>query len=125
MNHEIAVGANFIWKRTLFAHGKMPVWMHFTGWASQEFGLITEGAGDYEVLVTTSPPDPDRNYTVGDDDLLAKNFAPYALSSGTAGNLVNSIYCMTGEEVFTEVWVWVKPKTPNVAVGVMFMLVSG
>lgn len=127
MNHEIAVGSDVVWKRTLYTQGKLPAWIHFTGWASEGFLLITEGAGDYEVLVTTEPPAPDRTYSVGDVDLLAKNYAPLAVTAqiGSGVALVNAIYCATGLETYTELWVWVKTRTPNVSVGVLITRATG
>lgn len=124
MNHEIAVGSTVVWKYTLFTQGKLPAWLHFTGWANEGFTLITEGAGDYEVLATSTPPEADRNYTVGDVDLLAKNYAPLALSSDDVTS-VNAIYCRTGLETITELWVWVKPRTPNATVGVLLTRAGG
>lgn len=123
MNHEIAVGSDTVWKRTLFTQGVSPAWIHLTGWNSEDFELITEGEGDYEVLVTSGPPEMDRTYRVGDADLLGKTFAPYGILA--IETYVNAIYCRTGLEVFTEVWVWVNPRKSGVAVGVQFTQAAG
>lgn len=121
MNHEIAASTDLVWRRTLFTLGKSPTWIRFTGWTSQDFMVMAEGlGGQWDVLLTSIPVEPDRQYTVGDEDYLGRISSPWGRSPNATGTEVNAIKVPLSAAP-AELWITVIPKTPGVTVGILVM----